>query len=92
MKATLTLEIEFDPELTDAESVAGALDTLLDTAMSTPGILDEYGNPGVDEFLVADELIGQARELLAHPDIDDAHHNLRVLHKLLGVPIPDYLD
>jgi len=52
-KATLTIDIEYDPEITDAESVASALDMLLETAMSTPGIFEEYGNPKVEEFFVS---------------------------------------
>jgi hypothetical protein len=48
----LTLVVEYDPELTDGESVAAAMDTLLETAMSTPGILDEYGPVEVGAFEV----------------------------------------
>ena len=44
-KAILMLQVEFDPEKTDAESIAVAADRLLETALSTPGILEEYGNP-----------------------------------------------
>ena len=39
-----------------------------------------------------EDLLEQLRDLLRHPDIDDAEHNLREVHKLLEVPIPDYLD
>jgi hypothetical protein len=54
MKKTtlLVIEVEYDDEVTDAESVAAAADTLLETALSTPGILDEYGNPSFDRFQV----------------------------------------
>ena len=52
VKATLTIEVEYEPDKTDAESVASALDTLLETAMSTPGILDDYGNIEVGPFYV----------------------------------------
>ena len=45
MKTKLSIEVEFDPQQTDAESLASAADTLLQTALSTPGVLDEYGNP-----------------------------------------------
>ncbi len=51
-EATLKLDVRFDPAATDAESVATALDRLLETAMSTPKILDEYGDVRVDEFFV----------------------------------------
>ena len=52
MKTTLSIEVEFDREQTDAESVASAADTLLQTALSTPGVLDEYGDPQFGEFLI----------------------------------------
>jgi hypothetical protein len=41
--------------MADAESLACAMDRLLETALSTPGILSEYGNPRVGEFYVAKE-------------------------------------
>ena len=50
---TLTLEIEYDPELTHPEGLALAMDRLLETALSTPGIMDEYGQLRVGEFFVA---------------------------------------
>ena len=52
MKTTLTVEIEYDPAMTDPESLACAMDRLLETALSTPGIFSDYGNPKVGEFLV----------------------------------------
>ena len=52
-KHTLRLEVQYDPAKTDAESVATALDQLLATALSSPGILDEYGPVTVDEFIPA---------------------------------------
>ena len=55
MKTTLTVEIEYDPEITDSEALACAMDRLLETALSTPDILDEYGNPKVGEFFVSRE-------------------------------------
>ena len=55
MKTTLTVEIDYDPEMTDAESLASAMDRLMETALSTPDILSEYGNPKVGEFFVAKE-------------------------------------
>ena len=44
-KAKLWLEVEYSPEYTDPESLATALDRLLETILSTPGIMDEYGDP-----------------------------------------------
>jgi hypothetical protein len=49
--ATLTVDVDYNPAITDPESLAAALDTLLQTALSTPGILEDYGNPVVGEFL-----------------------------------------
>jgi len=51
--ATLKVEVLYDPATTDAESAASALDTLVETALSTPGILDEYGVIDVGDFYVA---------------------------------------
>ena len=39
-------------QATDPEGLAGAMDRLLETALSTPDILDEYANPKFGEFLV----------------------------------------
>jgi len=55
MKTMLTVEIEYDPQMTDPEGLACAMDRLLETALSTPDILEEYGNPTVREFFVAKE-------------------------------------
>lgn len=52
---TLTVEVEYNPRKTDPEGLACAMDRLLETALSTPGILDDYGNPTVREFFVAKE-------------------------------------
>lgn len=53
--ATLTVDIEYDPEITDPESLAVAMDRLMETILSTPGIVEEYGNPRVKEFFVVPE-------------------------------------
>ena len=55
MKTTLTVEIEYDSRKTDPEGLACAMDRLLETALSTPDILVEYGDPRVGEFFVAKE-------------------------------------
>lgn len=49
---TLQIPVTFDPEMTDPEALASALDILMGTALSTPGILDECGNPAVGGFMV----------------------------------------
>lgn len=53
MKTTLTVEVEYDPSMTDPEGLACAMDQLLKTALSTPDILEDYGNPTVGDFFVA---------------------------------------
>ena len=53
MKTTLTIEIEYDSAMTDPDSLACAMDRLLETALSTPDIFADYGNPRVGEFFVA---------------------------------------
>ena len=53
MKTTLTIDIEYDPTATDPEGLACVMDRLLETVLSTPGIMDEYRNPIVGEFFAA---------------------------------------
>lgn len=48
--AQLYVEVEFDPVMTDAESLATAMDRLMETALSTPDIMSDYGSPAVKEF------------------------------------------
>ena len=55
MKTTLTVDIEYDRAKTGPEGLACAMDRLLETALSSPDLLDEYGNPTIGEFLVAKE-------------------------------------
>ena len=43
MQTKLTVEIDYDPAMTDGEGLACAMDRLLETALSTPGIVEEYG-------------------------------------------------
>jgi hypothetical protein len=52
-KTTLTVDIEYDASVTDPEALASAADRLLETVLSTPGIMDEYGKPRFGEFFVA---------------------------------------
>jgi hypothetical protein len=51
-EVVLEIEVSYDESVTDAEAVAAAADRLLETALSTPGIMDEYGNPTFRELLV----------------------------------------
>ena len=50
--ATLKIDVVFDEAKTDDESVATAMDRLMETATSTPGILDDYGEIRIGEFTV----------------------------------------
>lgn len=52
-RTTLTLEVEYDDQVTDPEALASAADRLLETVLSTPGIVEEYGDPRFGEFFVA---------------------------------------
>jgi len=51
--AFLSIPVEFDPAQADAEGIANAADTLLATALSTPGVLDDYGNPRFGSFVIS---------------------------------------
>ena len=51
-KTMLTVEVRYDPAKTDPEGLACAMERLLETALSTPDVLEDYGNPKVGKFLV----------------------------------------
>jgi hypothetical protein len=53
-RTTLTVDVEYDPDVTDPEGLASAMDRLLETVLSTPGIMEDYANPRIGEFFVAD--------------------------------------
>ncbi len=52
-KTTLIVDVEYDDRVTDPESLASAADRLLETILSTPAIMEEYGDPQFDSFFVA---------------------------------------
>ena len=58
-KTTLTVDLKYDPTKTDPEGLACAMDRLLETALSIPGVMDEYANPQIGEFFVAQPSLGQ---------------------------------
>jgi len=60
--AEFTVSVIYDENKTDADSVASALDTLMETALSTPDILSEYGNPQVGEFYVNHDCAADVQE------------------------------
>ena len=49
----LQVNVFYKPTVVNPERLAAVLDQLLRTALSTPGILEEYGDPRVREFFVA---------------------------------------
>lgn len=51
-KATLTVEINYDPDKTDPEAIAEAMDSLVETALCAIDGMDEYGNPKIGPFYV----------------------------------------
>jgi hypothetical protein len=51
-KTTLTVDVEYDNHVTDPEAIASAADRLMETVLSTPGIMGEYGDPHFGEFFV----------------------------------------
>jgi hypothetical protein len=53
-KTTLTVDVRYDARRTDPEALACAMDRLMESVLSTPDIMLEYGNPTVEEFFVAD--------------------------------------
>ena len=61
MKTKLSIEVEFDGDQTDAGSLASAADTLLKTALSTPGVLDEFGTPQFGEFFIEQQVADRHR-------------------------------
>ena len=50
-KTFLTIEVEYDEKATEPEAIATAADRLLETALSTPGVLDEHGDLRFGEFV-----------------------------------------
>lgn len=89
MKTTLKIEVEFDEEVTDAECVASALDQLMETALSTPGILGDCGNPHIGEFgeFVVSEgsdwMEFQRDRAKASGKLEDYDHHLGMVEKPL---------
>ena len=50
--AKFTFTVEYDPDKTDPESLASALDTVMETAMTVVGteVWDDYGEVILGEF------------------------------------------
>jgi hypothetical protein len=56
----LYFDVDYDDNLTDPEGLASAVDVLMETALSTPGILEDYGDPRIGPCFV----------LTQHPETD----------------------
>jgi hypothetical protein len=67
MKATLTIELAFDENRTDAESLANAMDRLIETALSIPDVLEEYGPVKMGLFYVHNPKATSAKKRKAGP-------------------------
>ena len=66
-KAKLWLEVQYSPAKTDPESLATALDRLLETVLSTPGIMEEYGDPTFGPcWVAAEEQAGEQSATVRH--------------------------
>ncbi len=48
--ATFTIDVDYDDSRTDPDALGEALDRLMETALSIPRILDEYGPVQVGQF------------------------------------------
>jgi len=53
--AIVSFEVEYDEDQTDSDAVTCALEVVMETGLSTPGILEEYGPVKVGSFTVRDE-------------------------------------
>ena len=81
-KTTLTVDIRYDARRTDPAALACAMDRLMETALSTPGILSEYGNPTINEFLVAKVARSDLHHYALRIDGDLLRSQRRLLLKL----------
>jgi len=53
MKAMLRVNVEFDSEITDAESIAYAFDKLMTMAIRVSDMPNDYGDIKIGKFYVA---------------------------------------
>lgn len=54
---TLTIDVVYDDSKTDPEAIASAADALLEMALSSPGLMDEYGDPDFRPFFVQGSIL-----------------------------------
>ena len=85
----MLLPVDYDDEVTDPESLGNAIDTLLETAMSTDGILDEYGDPKILPTELPAHQFGECPE----PNgVLDAHGEVTVRLANGGLLISGWVD
>lgn len=82
---TLQLTVAYDRGRFDAERICEAVDTVLETALSTPDILADVGNPSVSPFEVA---IGD--DVHFDDDEDEEEEENTVTCRVCGQDVPDY--
>lgn len=63
--ATFTIKVDYDNRCTDADALGNALDRLMETALSTPGILDDYGRVEVGTVEIPSDGGGDTRSFKA---------------------------
>lgn len=51
--ATFIIQVVYDDRHTDPDALGEALDRLMETALSTPGLLDDYGTVEIGEFEIS---------------------------------------
>ena len=76
-KTILTIEVEYDEKATDPDSLASAVNILFQTALSTPGVLEDLGELNFGDFAARppDDEIGTSNPVSAGnalPASDDA--------------------
>ena len=82
MKTTLPWMSSMTPGDRSRSLIASAADRLMETALSTPGIMEEYGDPRFGEFFVAPAdktrpSIDEAVEAFIHDNSSDTPRGLR---------------
>jgi len=53
---TLQMTVRYDARVTSADAVTDAVNQLLENAMSTPGVLDEVGDPTIGDLELVESL------------------------------------
>jgi hypothetical protein len=82
-RTTLTVDVRYDGRRTDPEALACAMDRLMETALSIPGIMDEYGKTTLGEFLVAEVARSDLQRFALRIDGDLLRKQRRLLLKLV---------